>query len=270
MGGGISEDWTLFARQVILESLAILFMASRSQFSFVLRCLVVLAAAGSLLIALVQRNEVSKLRQDVQRLRDENHQIQRQQAQNSSLSQRQLQNEEIQRRQSENLELLRLRNEVRQLREQKTELQAVRVENAKLLVEIADLRVEVEIAKRKWLLQRSEEFPKPWPVLPERGAWLGLNILSANDPKAEVIPPTITEGVVITSIHDYGPASQSDLKPLDIIVAVDGQPVSNVDGLKNEMRGKAAGKIVVLDVLRNSIPLQMAVRSGEWSQNKYE
>ena len=60
----------------------------------------------------------------------------------------------------------------------------------------------------------------------------------------------VTDGVVITAIPPDGPAAKSDLKPGDVITAVEGRAVSTAQQLKKEIRGKKIGAPVTLDVHR--------------------
>jgi len=54
--------------------------------------------------------------------------------------------------------------------------------------------------------------------------------------------PGIKDGVVVGSILKGGPAADSDLRPADIITAVDGKPTATVQHLKSEIRTKPIGQ----------------------------
>ena len=82
-------------------------------------------------------------------------------------------------------------------------------------------------------------------------AWLGVEIHALrDDPEFRDLVPEVKEGVVVKSILGTGPAAKSDLKPMDIIMAVDGKPVATPQQLKNEIRSKKIGGTVNLDVHR--------------------
>src|SRR5437762_1323454 len=82
-------------------------------------------------------------------------------------------------------------------------------------------------------------------------AWLGVGIRSLGDYAAfKDTVKGVEQGVVVYTIQPEGPASKSDLKPSDIITAVDGKRVSTAQDLKNEIRGKKIGSTVTLDVAR--------------------
>jgi Do/DeqQ family serine protease len=62
--------------------------------------------------------------------------------------------------------------------------------------------------------------------------------------------PSIEDGVVIDIILPKSPASKSELKAGDVIVAVDGKPVKTSRELKEEIAYKKVGQTVSLDVAR--------------------
>lgn len=98
-------------------------------------------------------------------------------------------------------------------------------------------------------------------------AWLGVAIRGLGEyPEFRDLVPDVKAGVVIEGIVPDGPAAKSKLQPEDVITSVDGHPVSTVQGLKNEVRGKALGKDISLDVYRPELKkhIKVAVKPGEW------
>ena len=82
-------------------------------------------------------------------------------------------------------------------------------------------------------------------------AWLGVRIHALrDDPEYRDLVPEVKEGVVVKEILANGPAGKSDLKPNDIIMAVDGKGVATPQQLKNEIRSKKIGGAVNLEVHR--------------------
>ena len=100
-------------------------------------------------------------------------------------------------------------------------------------------------------------------------SWLGVGIrgLREDDDLREEIKGT-DDGVLVTSIQPNGPASKSDLKPRDVITAVDGQNVATATQLRNEIRRKKAGSTVTLDVVRDSQPIKIKVRPELWPEKE--
>ena len=81
--------------------------------------------------------------------------------------------------------------------------------------------------------------------------WLGVGIRSLReDPDFRELLQGVSDGVVVQTIMPGGPASKADLKPSDIITAIDGHPVSTPQQLRSEIREKAIGQTVALDVFR--------------------
>jgi serine protease Do len=82
-------------------------------------------------------------------------------------------------------------------------------------------------------------------------AWLGVKIHALrDDPEYRELISDVKEGVVVKEILRDGPAAKSDLKPNDVITAVDGKLVATPQQLKNEIRSKKIGGAVNLEVHR--------------------
>ena len=64
--------------------------------------------------------------------------------------------------------------------------------------------------------------------------------------------PGVEDGVIVGGIAPDGPAAKSDLKPGDIITAVDGAVVKSARQLKEQIAYKKVGQTVTLDVSRPS------------------
>jgi serine protease Do len=96
-------------------------------------------------------------------------------------------------------------------------------------------------------------------------AFLGVEIkpLKGDNDYRDLITG-INDGVVIVKIPPYGPAAKSDLKPGDVITAVEGVTVSTAQQLKNEIRGKKIGVPVTLDVHRFGKNIKVKVKPEAW------
>jgi serine protease Do len=95
-------------------------------------------------------------------------------------------------------------------------------------------------------------------------AWLGIGIGNLSELKdyREMVSAT-KDGVVVGSIIKGGPAEDSELRPADIITAVDGKSIATVQHLKSEIRTKPIGQPVTLDVVRGDRKLKIKVNPGE-------
>jgi len=99
--------------------------------------------------------------------------------------------------------------------------------------------------------------------------WLGIGIRGLReDDEAEEKVDGVEDGVLVTSIQENGPASKSDLKRRDVIIAVDGKSVVTSAQLRNEVRRKQAGKAVTLEIIRQSKPMKIKVHPEEWPESK--
>ena len=99
--------------------------------------------------------------------------------------------------------------------------------------------------------------------------WLGIGIRGLReDEDAQETIEGVDDGVLVTAIRADGPASKSDLKRRDVIVAVDGQRVVTAAQLRNAVRRKEAGRPVTLDVVRQSKPMKIKVQPEEWLETK--
>src|SRR5262249_15782125 len=74
----------------------------------------------------------------------------------------------------------------------------------------------------------------------------------------------VKDGVVISAIPPGTPAKRSELRPGDVITAVDGKPVTTAQELKGEIRSKTIGAPVVLDVHRFGKNIKMEVKPEGW------
>ncbi len=99
--------------------------------------------------------------------------------------------------------------------------------------------------------------------------WLGIGIRGLHeDHDGEEGISGVENGVIVTNIRPDGPASNSDLKERDVIIAVDGKSVATSTQLRNEIRRKKAGSAVSLDVVRQGKPLKLKVHPDVWPEPK--
>jgi len=94
--------------------------------------------------------------------------------------------------------------------------------------------------------------------------WIGISISDLSDDKDLAdYENGMKEGVVVTEIHQDTPAAKSDLKPADVIVAVDGVPVKTPRQLQQQVLHKRIGQKVVLDVVRNGKNVPVTIQTDE-------
>lgn len=69
----------------------------------------------------------------------------------------------------------------------------------------------------------------------------------------------IVEGVLVESVADGTAADQADVRPDDVLVALDGQPLSGIDDLVDRVRAAGVGATIVLDVVRDGRTIEVLV-----------
>ena len=74
---------------------------------------------------------------------------------------------------------------------------------------------------------------------------------------------TVESGALIAGLEPDGPAQAADLQVGDVIVALDGEPVSGVDALHRLLTAERVGRVVTLTVLRRAAIREIAVTAGE-------
>lgn len=186
-----------------------------------------------------ENRELSAAARDAERLRKENEQRTRLPADS----------EEIERLRKDNQELHKLRNEVRQLREQQKELETLRTENRRLRT-LAENRPAPAQGR----------VPVAAPPVPLRGPWIGVSMSQFNPADNPDLGTTLKQGVVIQSVVENGPAANAGLQPGDIVTAVDGQPMSTPQQLREEIAARPAGQTIILDIVRSGQAIKAAVQ----------
>jgi serine protease Do len=77
------------------------------------------------------------------------------------------------------------------------------------------------------------------------------------------IDTTAEDGIVVRTIARNSPASKSDLKPADVITAVDGVQMKTEQQFRSTISRKKAGSEIVLDVVRNTDKLTVKLIPNE-------
>jgi C-terminal processing protease CtpA/Prc len=207
-----------------------------------------LALAGLAVLAIVQQGTISQLREREQGLQGDLAELNRLRAPAPEAAPATNQNAELEQLRENTRDLLRLRNEVRQLREQSADAELLRAANAQLLRLVQSLR-----------LSPTQEAAVA--TVRSQGAVLGIYARSANELPPGSTPAPRETGVAVLGVDANSPAAQSDLKPGDLILRLDGRQVDSLPQLQIEMLTKKPGETVLLDVLRNNEVLRLPVRT---------
>lgn len=92
--------------------------------------------------------------------------------------------------------------------------------------------------------------------------WLGVGVRSLREnPEWRDVFPERRDGIVVKEIEAASPARNSELRTGDLITQVNSHAVSTITEFKREIRSKAIGDTLTLDVLRNGKPRQIRIRS---------
>jgi S1-C subfamily serine protease len=93
--------------------------------------------------------------------------------------------------------------------------------------------------------------------------YLGIGFHDLTDEQAAAMRLKGGHGVEILLVDHDGPAGKSDLRPHDVIVSLNGQPVASAESLHKMIRDAAAGTTVTLGVQRNGQTQRVTVQLAE-------
>jgi Do/DeqQ family serine protease len=94
--------------------------------------------------------------------------------------------------------------------------------------------------------------------------WLGIRIETlGDDPSIRDLFKGLDRGVVVRTIEADAPAYKSELRPFDVITAVDAAPVTTDTQLQREILKKKVGQNVQLSVWRKGQTLKIPVTTAE-------
>ena len=92
---------------------------------------------------------------------------------------------------------------------------------------------------------------------------LGIAGVDVTPDVAEQFDLAASRGAVIESVQEDTGAADADLRPGDIIVEVDGEPLATMSELVAEVRRRAPGEVVELTIVRDGAELDVEVELGE-------
>ncbi|MFT7579916.1 MAG: serine protease Do [Myxococcota bacterium] len=109
-------------------------------------------------------------------------------------------------------------------------------------------------------------FAIPWKVAEEAiprlmqggqvsRSWLGVYILGRDQESGG--------GVLCDAVVEDSPAAKADLRPGDIIVALDGRPVEHIAEFRLRVASAVAGRAIAVDIIRAGKPLRLTARLEE-------
>jgi S1-C subfamily serine protease len=96
-----------------------------------------------------------------------------------------------------------------------------------------------------------------------RRAWLGLAAGTRPLPPRVAARAGRRRGVEVVEVVEGSPAARAGLRPEDLVLEVDGEPVRGVDDLHRLMTAERIGRVVQLTVVRAGSERRLAVRPEE-------
>ena len=101
-----------------------------------------------------------------------------------------------------------------------------------------------------------------------RRGQLGVAIQPVTPEQATSLGMKETRGVVVASVASKGPAARAGLRPNDVIIAFQGQTVTDGNAFRNRVASTAPGTPVKLTILRNQHEQEIEVTLGEYEPQK--
>ncbi len=92
--------------------------------------------------------------------------------------------------------------------------------------------------------------------------WIGVELQAVTPALAESFKLGTLEGAIINGVLTGGPADKAGVKPGDVLVAIDGKPVADPQGVLNLVTGIVPGTAARVKMKRKGQDLELAVTIG--------
>jgi membrane-associated protease RseP (regulator of RpoE activity) len=109
------------------------------------------------------------------------------------------------------------------------------------------------------MLMLPAAFAVPGTNSSDSGAYLGVVVGDLNQAQAANLKMHDTNGVMVQSLDHDGPACRAGIQPNDVIVSVNGMPVSSSEQMVQIMHGLAAGSMANIGIIRDGKSQQIKV-----------
>lgn len=94
-------------------------------------------------------------------------------------------------------------------------------------------------------------------------AFIGIQMLSMDDAKAEFLGMLKTEGVLVWKVFDETPAYEAGLKKGDVIVEVEGKKINTPEEFQKNVRSAEVGSEISLKIWRDKSYKTVKIKVGE-------
>lgn len=93
--------------------------------------------------------------------------------------------------------------------------------------------------------------------------WLGISLQDITEELVESLDLANSNGVLIAGVLKDGPADQANIKPGDILIAVDNKPVTQSSEVLNSVAELPPGEKVTLTIMRNNEEKSIQIKVGK-------
>ncbi|PTN11462.1 Do family serine endopeptidase [Nitrosomonas aestuarii] len=92
--------------------------------------------------------------------------------------------------------------------------------------------------------------------------WLGVSMQDMTRELADSFGLDRATGALIAGVLKDGPAERAGIKPGDIMVAIEGQPITNSTALLNQVAALSPGDFVTVTIIRNKKEKEVQIKVG--------
>ena len=94
--------------------------------------------------------------------------------------------------------------------------------------------------------------------------WIGVEPQNLSKELSESLGlPANTEGVLISGVLENGPAARGGIKPGDVLITVNGNPIKDVRSLLNQIAQISPGNDAKLTILRKGKEMELIAQTGK-------
>ena len=92
--------------------------------------------------------------------------------------------------------------------------------------------------------------------------WIGVELQEITPALAESFKLAVSEGVIVAGVLPNGPAARGGVRPGDVLLAIEGRPITDSQGVLNVVAALAPGSSAKLKLRRKGEELELAVTVG--------
>jgi serine protease Do len=93
--------------------------------------------------------------------------------------------------------------------------------------------------------------------------WLGISVQQLTPALAKAFDVPTPNGALVGDVDPKGPSAGADIKKGDVIVGLDGQPITGPNQLRLQISEMAPATVAHLKIVRNGQPKDVSVKLGE-------